>query len=130
LGAAGLSISAWPELTSFENERFCSLACSTSLRFLHLLRKVASVPMTITAAANGMKSQDVQPLALAAGTTATAAGVLAVSEDVLAAAAGEVTAGAGVLAVSEGEAAAAGDAVVAAACVAARFTGFGASRAE
>lgn len=81
------------------------------------------MPMTITAAANGMKSHEVQRLAVGAGTGATAAGVLAVSEDELAAAAG-------VLAVSEGELAVTGGVVVAAACFGDRFPGLAASRAE
>jgi hypothetical protein len=60
--------------------------------------------MTITAMANGMKSHDDQPVAVAAGVGATAAGVLGVSEDELAVAAGEVAAAAaGVLTGSEDE---------------------------
>jgi hypothetical protein len=87
--------------------------------------------MTITVAANGMKSHEVQPLAAAVGTGATAAGVLAVCcEGELAAAAGEVASAAGVPAVSEGELAVPGGVVVAAACFGDRFPGLAASRAE
>ena len=86
--------------------------------------------MTITAAANGMKSHEVQPLAVGAGTGATGTFVLAVSEDELAAAAGEVASAAGVSAVSEGELAVTGGVVVAAACFGDRFPGLAASRAE
>ena len=116
------------ELTSFENERFCSLACSISLRFLHLLKKVASVPMTITAAANGMKSHDVQLLDAAAGTVATAAEALAVSEDGLAVAACEVEPAAGVLTVSEDELAVTAGLVLSAICVAGSLPGLAAGR--
>jgi hypothetical protein len=129
-GATGLPISPWSEFTSFENERFCSLACSTSLRFLHLLKKVASVPMTITTAANGMKSHEVQPLAVAAGTVETAGGVLAVSEDELAAAASAVVSAAGLLTVSEDELAVTGGVMFAPACVADRFPALVTTRAE
>jgi hypothetical protein len=119
LGTTGLSLSPWSELTSFENERFCSLVCSTSLRFLHLPRKVASTPMTITAMANGMKIHDDQPVAVAAGVGAAAAGVLTGSEDELAVTGGAVVAAAGVLTGSQDELAVTGRlVVVAAACVA------------
>jgi hypothetical protein len=86
--------------------------------------------MTITAMANGMKSHDDQPVAVAAGVGATAAGVLGVSEDELAVAAGEVAAAAaGVLTGSEDELAVTGGAVVVAAvCVADSFLGLAASR--
>ena len=63
--------------------------------------------MMITAMANGMKSHDDQPVAVAAGVGATAAGVLGVSED---------------------ELAVAGDVVLAAVCVADSFLGLAAGR--
>jgi hypothetical protein len=94
------------------------------------MRNVASVPMTITAAANGMKSHEVQPLAAALGAGATGAGPLAVSEDELAEIAGEAAAGTGDLAVSEGVLAVTWGVVAAAACISDRFPGLAASRAE
>lgn len=123
-----MSLSPWSELTSFENERFCLLVCSTSLRFLHLPRKVASTPMMITAMANGMKSHDDQPVAVAAGVGATAAGVLGVPEDELAVAAGAVAAAAGALTGSQDELAVTGGVVLAAVCVADSFLGLAAGR--
>ena len=48
--------------------------------------------MTIIAMANGMKTHDDQPVAVAAGVGATAAGVLGVSEDELAVTGGVVLA--------------------------------------
>lgn len=87
------------------------------------------MPITITAAANGRESHEVQPLAVAVGTGVTAAGSLAVSEDELAAAAGEAASRAGVLTASDDELVVTGAVVVAAACVADRFAGLAASRA-
>ena len=86
------------------------------------------MPITITAAANGIKSHEVQPLAAGTGTGATAAGVLADSEDELAAS--EVASAAGVPEVSEGELAVTGGLVVAAAWIADCFPALAGSRAE
>jgi len=85
--------------------------------------------MTITAAANGIKSHEVQFL-VAVGIGVTGAGVLAVSEDELADVAGEAAAGAGESAASEGVPAVTWGVLAAAACVADRFPGLAASRAE
>ena len=125
-----MSTSPASELTSFENERFSSLARSTSLPFLHLMRKVASMPIKITAAANGIKSHELQPLAAGTGTGATGSGVLAGSADELAAAAGDAASAAGLLTDSEDELTIAGILVAAAAGVAECFPELAANRAE
>ena len=86
--------------------------------------------MTITAAANGMKSHEVQPLAAAAGVVATFAYALAVSADELAAAAGDAASAAGLLADSEDEPTVATGFAAAAAGIAECFPGLDATRAE
>ncbi|MFI5115249.1 MAG: hypothetical protein ACHP8B_00985 [Terriglobales bacterium] len=78
--------------------------------------------------ANGMKSHDDQPVAVAAGVGATPAGVLGGPEDELAVAAGEVAAAAGVLTGSQDELAVTGGVVLAAVCVADSFLGLAAGR--
>ena len=90
--------SLWPgsDFASRVKERFGAPVCSRLLRFLHLLRKGTSVPMTITSAPNAIKSHKDPRRAVGVGVVATAAGVLAVSEDALAVAAGVVAAAAGV----------------------------------
>lgn len=88
------------------------------------------MPMTITAAANGMKSHEVQPLAAAAGVVATSAYALAVAADELVAAAGDTASVAGLLTGSEDELTVAGGLAAAVAGVAECFPGLAANRAE
>ena len=111
----------WSELASRVKERFWAPVRSKSFRFLHLLKKGNSAPMTITSTATAIQSQKDQLLEVTVGVVATAAGVLTGSADVLEVAAGVVAASAGVLTVSEDELAMAAGVVVAAAGVSDRL---------
>ena len=79
-------------------ERFSAPVCSKFFRFLHLLRRGAIVPRTMTTTANAIKNQKDAPLAGFVGEVAAVAGALAVSRELLAVSAGVASTAAGVLA--------------------------------
>jgi hypothetical protein len=90
-------------------ERFSAPVCSKFFRFLHLLRRGAIVPMTITNTANAIRNQKDPPLAGFVGEVAAVAGALAVSGELFAVSAGVDSTAAGVLVgVAGGVASAAG----------------------
>ena len=95
------------ELASLVKERFSAPLRSKFFRFLHLLRRGAIVPMTITTTANAIRTQKDAPLAGLVGRVTAVAGALAVSEDVLAVSAGVASTAAGVLEGVAGEVASA-----------------------
>jgi hypothetical protein len=117
----------WSELVSRLKERFGASVRSKLFRFLHLLRKGTSVPMTTTSTANPIKNQKDPALEVAVAGVATGAGVLTGSEDVLVAA-GVGLAAAGVLSGSVDVLAVTAGVVEAAAGVAGSFRGRAGSR--
>lgn len=102
------------ELDLCVKERFWAPVFSMNFRFLHLLKRGVSAPMTSTNMTNAIRIPSEPARAGGAGFGVAASGVLADSEGALAVSAGVGSAATGVVSVSAGLAAAADVAAAAA----------------